>query len=182
MGYAYPHIVGSLPPRSGEGSQDLLHLLSYSHFEELVAIEDPLKRAFYKRGMHPRELVGPGVQRQIAGLYYERTALLKDEKRLARTFRDKAEPISPAQVIRDPYIFEFLGLHPHEALSELNLEGQLIDRLQEFLLELAGASYGVSRSNSLLGSICPWYFPNGFLHRKLSFLLQHNTGFYPCAT
>ena len=152
MGYAYPHIVGSLPPQSGEGSQDLLHLLSYSHFEELVAIEDPLKRAFYKEECTPGNWSVRELQRQIAGLYYERTALLKDEKRLARTVRDKAEPISPAQVIRDPYIFEFLGLHPHEALSELNLEGQLIDRLQEFLLELGrGFCFEARQKRILIG-------------------------------
>ncbi len=63
--------------------------------------------------------------------------------------------MSPAQVIRDPYIFEFLGLHPHEALSELNLEGQLIDRLQEFLLELGrGFCFAPGRNASLsVGSI-----------------------------
>jgi hypothetical protein len=45
---AYPHRVGSLPPQSGEGSRDLLYRRSYTHFEELVAIEDPQKRSFYE--------------------------------------------------------------------------------------------------------------------------------------
>jgi len=147
-----PAIVGSLHPQSGEGSRDLLHRLSYTHFEELVAIEDPLKRSFYEvecvRGnWSVREL-----QRQIGSLYYERTAMSKDKKRLARTVQGKAELMNPAQVIRDPYVFEFLGLHPHEALSEVNLEGQLIDRLQEFLLELGrGFCFEARQKRILIG-------------------------------
>lgn len=152
MGYAYPHIVGSLPSQSGEGSQNLLHLLSYSHFEEFVAIEDPLKRSFYKEECTRGNWSVRELQRQIGSLYYERTAMSKDKKRLARTVEGKAELMSPAQVIRDPYIFEFLGLHPHEALSELNLEGQLIDRLQEFLLELGrGFCFEARQKRILIG-------------------------------
>ena len=150
MGYAYPHIVGSLPSQSGEGSQNLLHLLSYSHFEEFVAIEDPLKRSFYKEECTRGNWSVRELQRQIGSLYYERTAMSKDKKRLARTVEGKAELMSPAQVIRDPYIFEFLGLHPHEALSELNLEGQLIDRLQEFLLELGRGFFFEARQKRIL--------------------------------
>ena len=147
-----PAIVGSLHPQSGEGSQDLLHRLSYTHFEELVAIEDHLKRSFYEvecvRGnWSVREL-----QRQIGSLYYERTAMSKDKKRLAKTVQGKAELMNPAQVIRDPYIFEFLGLHSHEALSEANLEGQLIDRLQAFLLELGrGFCFEARQKRILIG-------------------------------
>ena len=76
----------------------------------------------------------------------------KDKKRLARIVSDKAEPASPAQVIRDPYIFEFLGLRSHEALTERNLEGLLIDRLQEFLLELGrGFCFEARQKRMLIG-------------------------------
>ncbi|MFA5269443.1 MAG: PDDEXK nuclease domain-containing protein [Methanoregula sp.] len=147
-----PAIVGSLHPQSGEGSRDLLHRLSYTHFEELVAIEDPLKRSFYEEECVRGNWSVRELQRQIGSLYYERTAMSKDKKRLARTVQGKAELMNPAQVIRDPYIFEFLGLHPHEALSEANLEGQLIDRLQEFLLELGrGFCFEARQKRILIG-------------------------------
>jgi len=147
-----PAIVGSLHPQSGEGSPDLLHCLSYTHFEELVAIEDPLKRSFYEEECVRGNWSVRELQRQIGSLYYERTALSKDKKRLAKTVLGKAERMNPAQVIRDPYIFEFLGLHPHEALSEANLEGQLIDRLQEFLLELGrGFCFEARQKRILIG-------------------------------
>jgi predicted nuclease of restriction endonuclease-like (RecB) superfamily len=154
---AYPHIVGTLSPQLqnllpkkgripenegtpspqfGNSSRDLLHCLSYSHFEELVAIEDPLMRSFYEGECTRGNWSVRELQRQISSLYYERTALSRDKKGLTGIVGGKAESMSPAQVIRDPYIFEFLGLRSHEALTELNLEGLLINRLQEFLLEL----------------------------------------------
>jgi len=147
-----PAIVGSLHPQSGEGSQDLLHRLSYTHFEELVAIEDSLKRSFYEEECVRGNWSVRELQRQIGSLYYERTAMSKDKKRLARTVAGKAELMNPSQVIRDPYIFEFLGLHPHEALTEANLEGQLIDWLQEFLLELGrGFCFEARQKRILIG-------------------------------
>ncbi|MCX6692517.1 MAG: PDDEXK nuclease domain-containing protein [Methanoregula sp.] len=145
-------IVGTLYPQSGNGSQDLLQCLSYSHFQELVAIEDPLKRSFYEGECTRGNWSGRELQRQISSLYYERTALSKNKKRLTGIVSGKAESINPAQVIRDPYIFEFLGLHPHEALTEQNLEGLLINRLQEFLLELGrGFCFEARQKRILIG-------------------------------
>jgi predicted nuclease of restriction endonuclease-like (RecB) superfamily len=145
-------IVGSLPPQSGDGSLDLLYNLSYTHFEELVAIEDSLKRTFYEGECTLGNWSVRELQRQINSQYYERTALSKDKKRLTSIVRKKAESMSPAQVIRDPYIFEFLGLRSHEALTEQNLEGLLIDRLQEFLLELGrGFCFEARQKRILIG-------------------------------
>lgn len=145
-------IVGTLYPQSGNGSQDLLQCLSYSHFQELVAIEDPLKRSFYEGECTRGNWSVRELQRQISSLYYERTAMSKDKKRLVGIVRGKAESMSAAQVIRDPYIFEFLGLHPHEALTEKNLERLLINRLQEFLLELGrGFCFEARQKRILIG-------------------------------
>ena len=145
-------IVGTLYPQSGNGSQDLLQCLSYSHFQELVAIEDPLKRSFYEGECTRGNWSVRELQRQISSLFYERTAMSKDKKRLVGTVRGKAESMSAAQIIRDPYIFEFLGLHPHEALTEQNLERLLINRLQEFLLELGrGFCFEARQKRILIG-------------------------------
>ena len=147
-----PGIEGTVPPQSANGSGDLLRHLSYTHFEELVAIDNPVKRSFYEGECTRGNWSVRELQRQIASLYYERTALSKDKKRLAGIVSGKAEPASPAQVIRDPYIFEFLGLHSHEALTEQNLEGLLIDRLQEFLLELGrGFCFEARQKRILIG-------------------------------
>jgi len=110
--------VGTLSPQSGLSATEIVSRLSYSHFEELTALDDPSKRAFYEiecvRGnWSVREL-----KRQIASLYFERSALSRNKTKLARLANAKAEPFVWAQVVRDPYVFEFLGLKPKEVVSE----------------------------------------------------------------
>jgi len=132
--------------------EKLLGSLSYSHFELLVALDDELKRAFYEieciRGnWSVREL-----KRQINSLYYARSGLSKDKKKLAALAREGAETAEPKLAIRDPYIFEFLGLKPREVMSESHLEDQLLDKLQEFLLELGhGFCFEARQKRILIG-------------------------------
>lgn len=130
----------------------LLNELSYSHFEQLVDIDDPLKRLFYEvetlRGTWSvREL-----KRQIATQYFERSGLSIDKDALARLTHQQAEPQSPQQIIRDPYIFEFLGLRPQEVMTERKLEYALLDKLQTFLIELGhGFCFEAQQKRLLIG-------------------------------
>ena len=128
--------VGTPSPQLVVPPEKLIHNLSYSHIEQLFDIEDDLKRAFYEieciRGnWSVREL-----KRQIASLYYERSGLSRDKEKLAELAHSSAMQNEPKLAIRDPYVFEFLGLKPAEVMSESSLEDQLLDKLQEFLLEL----------------------------------------------
>ncbi len=145
----------------------LLNGLSYSHFELLVEIDDPLKRLFYEvetlRGTWSvREL-----KRQIATQYFERSALSIDKDALAGLTHKKAEPQLPQQIIRDPYIFEFLGLHPQEVMTERKLEYALLDKLQNFLIELGHGFCFEARQKRLLigGEHC--FVDLVFYHRIL---------------
>lgn len=130
----------------------ILQKLSYSHIEQLVDIDDNLKRAFYEieciRGnWSVREL-----KRQINSLYYERSGLSRDKKKLAALVQSGTEIADPGLTIRDPYIFEFLGLKPKEVMSESSLEDQLLDKLQEFLLELGhGFCFEARQKRILIG-------------------------------
>ena len=113
--------VGTLSPQSKEltlTAEKLIETLSYSHFELLAAIDSPQKRTFYEiesvRGTWSvREL-----KRQIASLYYERSGLSRDKKKLAALVDAKVEHSTPALTIRDPYVFEFLGVHSQEVMPE----------------------------------------------------------------
>ena len=114
----------------------LVESLSFTHLVELIQIDDPLKRSFYEieciRGnWSVREL-----KRQIASLYYERSGLSKNKEKLAELVKSGVEPAEPELAVRDPYIFEFLGLKPQEVMGESDLEDQLLDKLQGFLLEM----------------------------------------------
>ena len=96
---------------------DLFKKLSFSHFIELLRLDDPLQRAFYeieciKSGWSVREL-----KRQIGSLLFERLGLSTDKEKLLRLTASESKETQPVDIIKDPYIFEFLGLTPKEALS-----------------------------------------------------------------
>ena len=146
--------IGSqtLPTAPVQPAADLIQKLSFSHFAELIAMEDDLKRTFFEieciRGnWSVREL-----KRQINSLYYERSGLSKNKKKLAELVKSGAEAAEPKLAIRDPYIFEFLGLKPKEVMGESALEDRLLDKLQEFLLELGhGFCFEARQKRILIG-------------------------------
>lgn len=110
--------------------------LSFSHLAELIAVADPLKRAFYEIECIRGNWAVRALKRQIDTLYFERTALSKDKEKLAAMVRQGVEAAEPRLAIRDPYIFEFLGLRAQDAIAESDLEAALVANLREFLLEL----------------------------------------------
>ncbi len=76
------------------------------------------------------------LKRQIGTLYYERSGLSGNKKKLAALVSKKAEADKPEFAVRDPYVFEFLGLKSREVMGKSHLEDALLDRLQDFLLEM----------------------------------------------
>jgi predicted nuclease of restriction endonuclease-like (RecB) superfamily len=160
-------IVPTVSAQIGVPAEQLLNHLSYSQFELLTAIEDPFKRAFYEvqsiRGSWSvREL-----KRQIASLLYERTGLSRDKDAVVALAHASANPATPAHIIRDPYVFEFLGLKPTEVMSESNLEHALLDRLQAFLLELGRGFCFEARQKRLLIGGEHFFVDLVFYHRLL---------------
>jgi predicted nuclease of restriction endonuclease-like (RecB) superfamily len=142
----------SATPEFATAGKELISRLSFTHIAELIAIQDPTKRAFHEREC----LRGNGsvreLKRQIASLDFERSGLSHDEAGLADRAQSDAEPASLRLEVRDPYIFEFLGLKPKEVMSESHLEDQLLDRLQEFLLELGhGFCFEARQKRVLIG-------------------------------
>ncbi len=121
---------------SGVPSEKLVNRLAYTHLEQIFTIADETKRAFYEMecvrgGWSVREL-----KRQIGALFYERTGLSLNKGALSELTQQSTEKSEPALMIRDPYVFEFLGLNSAEVMSESHLEDQLTDRLQDFLQEM----------------------------------------------
>ena len=159
--------VGTMSPQSGYSIRDLINRLSYSHFEELTALEDPLRRAFYEAECVRGNWSVRELKRQIASLYFERSGLSRNKKKLAALARAGAESQAPAQVIRDPYVFEFLGLKSKEVVSESALEDSLLDKLQDFLLELGrGFCFEARQKRIIIGD--EYFFVDlVFYHRLL---------------
>ena len=113
--------------------------LSWSHYCELLTISDDEKRRFYEKeainyGWSIREM-----KRQIATSLYERLLLSdgKANKEKVLALAEKGiEMAQPADMIKDPYVFEFLGLPENKPLMESDLEKTLVEQIEKFLLEL----------------------------------------------
>ena len=147
-----PAIAESAPPQFGIAAKELITKLSFSHIAELLAIDDPFKRSFYEIECARGNWGVRELKRQIASLYFERSGLSRDKAKLARLAHAGAETAEPRLAICDPYIFEFLGLKAREVMSESHLEDQLLDKLQEFLLELGhGFCFEARQKRILIG-------------------------------
>lgn len=162
--------VKKLPTASAQSAipvDELVNKLSYSHLELLVGIEDDLKRAYYEfecvRGYWSvREL-----RRQIDSLYFERLGLSMNKKKLAEMVRKGAEQDAPHISVRDPYVFEFLGIKPKEVMGESALEDGLLDKLQDFLLEMGTGFCFEARQKRILIGDTHYFVDLVFYHRLL---------------
>jgi len=148
-------------------SPQLIYRLSFSHLAELVDLPDDTQRRFYEfeciRGnWSVREL-----RRQIASLYYQRSGLSKDKAKLSDMAHAAADTLQPAHIIRDPYIFEFLGLRSRDVMAESDLEDALLDRLQDFLLELGHGFCFEARQKRVLIGDEHFFIDLVFYHRVL---------------
>lgn len=146
----------------------LLEGLSFSHLDELTQIDDATKRLFYeieclKGNWSVREL-----RRQMGSLYYERSGLSKNKKKLSQLANSKTDVYSVNHVVRDPYIFDFLGLKPKDVFSESHLEDSLLDRIQDFLLELGKGFCFEARQKRIIIGGEQYFVDLVFYHRILN--------------
>jgi len=117
-------------------TEKLLMVCTFTHFVELIKLDDELKRTFYeietiKGNWSVREL-----KRQINSQVFERIGLSQNKKEMIESINQTKEILLPQQIIKDPYILEFTGLEQKVKYSENDLESALLNHLQDFLLEL----------------------------------------------
>jgi len=145
----------------------LISTLSFSHFVEIIQLDEPLKRVFYEVECINGNWSVRELKRQIGSLLYERTGLSRDKDTLLRLVNEQASPLSPEHIIRDPYVFEFLGLSPHDVMLEKGLEKALLDHLQHFLLELGKGFCFESRQKRITIDNEHFFVDLVFYHRFL---------------
>jgi predicted nuclease of restriction endonuclease-like (RecB) superfamily len=144
----------------------LLSRLSFSHFLELLPLDRPLQRAFYevqavKNGWSVREL-----KRAIDSALYERTGLSTD-KAAVLAGHAGAQPLAVADVVKNPYVLEFLGLEEQTSYSENDLEQAIIEHLQTFLVELGRGFCFEARQKRLTFDNEHYFVDLVFYHRIL---------------
>jgi predicted nuclease of restriction endonuclease-like (RecB) superfamily len=119
--------------------------LTWSHYCELLIVSDNLARVFYEQQAGRESWSVRELKRQINSALFQRLALSKDKKGVM-ALAAKGQLITNAgDLVKDPYVFEFLKIPENKRMTEATLEKRLIDNLQNFLLELGKGFSFVSR-------------------------------------
>ena len=114
----------------------LSHQFTWSHVVELLKVNDALERSFYEKqtqleNWNVRELV-----RQKNTALFQRLSLSKNKEEILQLSAQGQEITTPKDILKDPYVFEFLKIPEEQLPSEQELENHLCNNLQQFLLEL----------------------------------------------
>ena len=150
--------------------QSVTGKLTWTHYCELLSISDDTKRSFYEKecersGWSVREL-----KRQISTSLFERLLLSegKRNKQKVLELAKKGQEIAiPEDIIKDPYVFEFLGLPDKKPVSESALEQALVKQIEDFLLELGrGFMFVGTQQRITLGNI-HYYVDMVFYNKEL---------------
>jgi len=125
--------------------------LSWTHYRLLLRVGTPAARAWYLEEAASQNWSSRVLERQIGSLFYERLLSTKDTLATPPESTSAIPPTSttPRDFVRDPVLLEFLGLPETGRLLEAELEGALMDKLQQFLLELGKGFAFVARQQRI---------------------------------
>lgn len=116
--------------------QTLSGKLSWSHYVEILKCDDELELGFYVKQCELENWSVRELKRQMKSLLFHRIALSKDKSEVIELSKSGHLIESPEDIVKDPYVLEFLGIPEQKAYKEGELEDKIIENLQEFLLEL----------------------------------------------
>ena len=124
--------------------------LTWTHYRLLMRVENENARNFYIEECIKSNWSTRQLERQITTLFYERLLSSKDKEKVSKEIFKLEPQIKKAEdIIKDPYVLEFLGLPENTNFLEKNLEQALIDHLQKFLLELGRGFSFVARQKRI---------------------------------
>lgn len=147
--------------------QTLSDQLSWSHYIELLNASDDLARNFYEKQCLREKWSVRELKRQRNSMLFERIALSKDKKEVLR-LSEKGQIVETSHdIVKEPYVLEFLGIPENYKYSEKELEQKIIDNLQMFLLELGKGFTFVKRQFRITLSNKHFYVDLVFYHRIL---------------
>ena len=148
-------------------SQTLSHQLSWSHYVELLGISDDLARSFYEKQCIKESWSVRELKRQKDSMLFERIALSKDKKGVLELSKKGQLIEKDEDIIKEPYVLEFLGIPENYKYSEKELEQKIIDNLQMFLLELEKGFTFVDRQKRISLGGDHYYIDLVFYNRLL---------------
>jgi predicted nuclease of restriction endonuclease-like (RecB) superfamily len=142
--------------------------LGWTHFRQIIPIEDPLKRDFYAEMCRIEKWNTRTLSKKIGGLLFERTAISKKPDKLIRrelaALREE-DQLTPDLVFRDPYVLDFLKLK--DTYSEGDIEAAILREIESFILELGAGFCFVARQKRMQIDDRDYHLDLLFFHRKL---------------
>lgn len=133
----------------------LRHELSWTHYRFLLRVDTPAARLWYMQEAAEQNWSTRVLERQIGTLYYERLLAAPDKEKLLPENQPGEQ--APRDFVRDPVMLEFLGLPDTGRLLEANFERALMDKLQQFLLELGKGFAFVARQQRISSETQDFY-------------------------
>lgn len=153
-------------------------ILSWSHYCELLKVEETLARSFYEQEAVQSNWSVRELKRQISSMLFERLAYSKNTKAVMTMARRGQIIEKPEDAIKDPYVLEFLNLKEEISYTETQFEQAIIDKLQHFLLELGKGFSFVARQKRITISNRHYFIDLVFYNRflKCFLLIDLKTG------
>lgn len=143
-------IRSALPSESaGKGVRRFPPLLGWTHYTLLMRVTNLTARAFYEIEAAREHWSSRELERQIASLLFERLAKSRSKHKVLALARKGHELHAPRDVLKEPFVLEFLDLGERAHWHERDFEQTIIDRLEEFLLELGKGFCFVARQRRL---------------------------------
>lgn len=124
--------------------------LNWSQYRRLIQIDDPDKREYYELESVNNAWTARETERQINSMLYERLLISNDKESVLAVARQQRIPETPTEIIKDPMVLEFLGLHREASFYEKDLESAIITHITEFLLEMGKGFSFVARQKRIL--------------------------------
>lgn len=142
--------------------------LGWTHFRQIIALDDPLKRDFYAEMGRIEKWNTRTLERKISSMLFERTALSKKPDKVIRkelaALRTE-DRLTPDLVFRDPYVLDFLRLH--DCYAEQDIEAAILREMESFILELGAGFCFVARQKRMQIDDEDYHLDLLFYHRKL---------------
>lgn len=126
-------------------SETLSHVLSWSHYFEILKSDDPLEISFYTKECEAQKWSVRELKRQKSTALFQRFAMSKDKEGILQLANQGVEVQKPEDIIRDPFVLEFSGLPELPTWNEKTLEDALASNLSMFMLELGKGFAFVAR-------------------------------------
>ena len=150
-----------------EKCETLSHKLTWSHYFELLKVENNFARDFYEKQCISENWSVRELKRQKESMLFERIALSKNRKDVIKLSQEGQIILQGQDLIKEPYVLEFLGIPEDYKYSEKELEQKIIDNLQMFLLELGKGFAFVKRQFRITLDNEHYYVDLVFYHRIL---------------